>query len=88
MERRGRESNEGKYMRATEDEELRRRVLENVDALSLTNRRLRNRSYRSPFNISLPPTIKRKPQNILSSMEKKKFLESTHDGYQPLITVS
>lgn len=73
MERRGRESNEGKYMRATEDEELRRRVLENVDALSLTNRRLRNRSYRSPFNISLPPTIKRKPQNILSSMEKKKL---------------
>lgn len=63
----------GKYMRATEDEELRRRVLENVDALSLTNRRLRNRSYRSPFNISLPPTIKRKPQNILSSMEKKKL---------------
>lgn len=49
--------------------------------------RLRNRSYRSPFNISLPPTIKRKPQNILSSMEKN-FLESTHDGYQPLITVS
>lgn len=68
----------GKYMRATEDEELRRRVLENVDALSLTNRRLRNRSYRSPFNISLPPTIKRKPQNILSSMEKKKTSLNRH----------
>lgn len=78
MGRRGRESNEGKYMRVTEDEELRRRVLENVDALSLTNRRLRNRSYRSPFNISLPPTIKRKPQNILSSMEKKKTSLNRH----------
>lgn len=65
---------------------------------SSSNLRLRNHSYRSPFNISLPPTIKRKPQNILSSMEEKKrkrkkkerknFLESTHDGYQPLITVS
>lgn len=48
----------------------------NVDVLkfdeSSSNLRLRNHSYRSPFNISLPPTIKRKPQNILSSMEKEK----------------